>query len=282
MAYTDAEGLVIMPASIELNLYTDHPEHAIDAASLLTALQSSLDLLHELDAGVSGGKCQWRYISLGIGSGLSTVVGTLPADIDEPDARERLERKVATRYIEGLSALESSPMQQPGFTPKAIEAALRIASVLSDGISRIETAVPGAPRVWITEHLITNIKELLGHNFTDIGSVEGRLETISLTGGRPTFTIRSELTTHPVTCSLGSRLEEVRAFLGRRVLVSGEVTYSRYGELSEVSSVRSIRLLAESNVPTVDDIAGIAPDITDGQPSGTYVRKRFDPQRVNG
>ena len=271
-----------MPARIDLNLYTDSSEPAIDATSFLTALQSSLDLLHELDGGVSDGKCQWRYVSLSVGSGLSTVEGILPEEVDDTVARERLERSLATHYIEGLAALESAPVQPTGWTLKALESALRVASVLNDGVSRIETAIPEAPPVTITERLIANVKEVLGHNFTDIGSIEGRLETISLAGRRPTFNVRSELTGHPVICSLGSRLEEVKALLGKRVLVSGEVTYSRFGEPSEVSPVQSIRALAESNIPTVDEVAGIAPDITDGQPSGDYVRKRFDPQRTNG
>lgn len=268
-----------MPAKITLNIYTKEDKHGIEPDPLLAALDSSLEILRELDDTISGGKCQWRYTYLAIGSGLSVLEGEITENGYALQGKADLERQLESLYINGLASLDASPVIPSGFTTKAVEAALRLGSILFDGIVRIQTAAGDSNKLNVTERLVANAKELLRRGFTDLGSIEGRLETISL-AGRPTFNVRDESTGHPVVCSLSlERLEEVKAALGRRILVSGEVTYARRGEPSEVSPVETILLLDDAPVPTVEEIRGLEPAITEGMPSGLYVRQRWHGNR---
>jgi hypothetical protein len=259
---------------MHLDLHTDSPEPGINAASFLTALDAALEILRELDREVSSGRFQWRYTELAIGSGLSVVEGEL-AEVDfSPAAEDVWSRELEALYFDGLASLDSRAGTPVGFNRRMVEAALRLASVLNDGVTAITTYSPHGGQVAITDRLAANAKEVLGRGFTDLGSIEGRLETISL-AGRQTFNVRDELTGHSVVCLLGDRLDDVKAALGRRVLVAGEVTFSKSHEPSEISPVYLIRLLDDQLPPTVEEITGIEPDLSQGQPAGLYVRERF-------
>lgn len=261
-----------MTARIQLHLFTEE-RGRIDAAVFLTALDASLEILKELDATVSGGKFRWYYTHLSIGSGVSVQEGELPPDQAEAEV---LEQQIEGLYLEGLASFDVAARLPTAFTNRAIEASWRLVSVLSNGVSHMDiTGAHVKPHFTITERAVANLKELMGRGFTDIGSIEGKLETISL-AQRPTFNVRDEVTGQSVICSFTmDRFDEVRDALGRRVLVSGEVTYHRRGEPTEVSPVDDIRLLDETEPPTVDEIRGIEPEITEGMPAGLYVRKRF-------
>ncbi len=260
-----------MPAKITLDVYNNRNKQGIDAELLLKALDASLEVLRELDSAISGGKCEWRYTYLAVGSGLSVIEGKIPQTEDGPELVAGLERELESLYVDGLVALDANPIMPTGFTTRAVEALLRLGSIISNDIVRIETSAGASKPVTITERIIANVKEVLGRNFTDLGSVEGRLETISL-AGRPTFNVRDEITGHSVVCALmeGS-LEEVKSALGKRVLVSGEVTYSRRGEASEVSPVHTLLVFGDAPIPTVEDIRGLESNITEGTPSGLYM-----------
>jgi hypothetical protein len=263
-----------MPAQIHLELSTAEDQHYIDADSMLTALDATLEILRELAAS-SGQDYEWRYTHLSIGSGNSVLEAELADPAVGPTEKLEAERGLEAGYVNGLASLEVSTHTPPGFTRKALEASLRLVSVLSDSVTGIVTYAPDTGRVAPSEHIAANVKAILGRGFTDVGSIEGRLETISL-AGRPTFNVRDELTSQSVRCTLDiSRLEEVKEALGHRVLIAGEVTYSKHGEPSEVSPVVEIRILDANTPPTVEEVLGIEPDITGGQPTGLYVRERF-------
>ena len=247
-----------MPAEIHLELFTAESERRIDAESFLRALDSSLALLQELDRGVSGGKFHWYYTRLEVGSGLSTLTGEITDENMPASTREAAERRIETLYVDGLKALDTNAQMPTGFTRKAAEEVQHMVAILSDSVKGMETYSPRVGKVAITERIVANLKAVLGHGFTDFGAVEGRLETISLAGKRPTFNIRDELTGESVTCSFKiERLTEVKEALGERVLVSGEVTYSKRREASEVSPIETIRLLGKVELPSAEDRGGL-------------------------
>lgn len=267
-----------MPAQIRLELLTeDRAQPRIDAESFVAALDASLEILRELDQAVSGGRFRWYYTELGIGSGVSVAEGELP-DLADLEAESMLSRQLETAFVSGMGEFERSPGVPAGFTPRAVEAAFRLSSVVADGVTNVRILTPAlgvAAVATLTERAIANIRETTGRGFTDLGSIEGRLETISL-ARRPTFNIRDEITGNSIICAFPmDRLEEVRALLNHRVLVSGEITYHRRGDPTEVSPIWELRALDEQEPPTIEDVRGIAPDITEGLPAGVYVRRRF-------
>ncbi len=150
-----------MPVRIHLDLLTPEDEHRINADSLLTALDASLEILRELDSGISGGKFRWHYSHLSVGSGISVLEGEIADDSIPLPERGELERELESTYLNGLAAFGQSPRMPPGFTRKAAEAGLRMVSVLTDSVSQIVTYSPDVARVVVTERIAAVCRQRL-------------------------------------------------------------------------------------------------------------------------
>ena len=106
-----------------------------------------------------------------------------------------------------------------------------------------------------------------------IGSVEGRLELVSLHPGRRHFHVCHTLTGKAVKCSLPPELEEdVKRSLGQRVIVSGLVSYDENGRPRIVRSEKLRIMKEDRDLPSVKDMVGLAPDITGDMSTEDYIR----------
>lgn len=104
------------------------------------------------------------------------------------------------------------------------------------------------------------------------GAVEGRLEMVSLHPGRRRFHICHDLTGKAVPCSLPPELEPaVKASLGRRVIVSGVVSYGEKGHPLSVRSERLRILREDGELPSPEDLLGLAPDLTGDKSTEEYI-----------
>lgn len=111
-----------------------------------------------------------------------------------------------------------------------------------------------------------------------IGSVEGRIVSISYVRSTPSFQIRHGLDDSLIACSFGEEMEErVVQALKRRVVVSGEVTTKVTGEVTAVHEVDWLYVFPlDSELPSVSDITGLDPELTEGMPSEVWVRRQRD------
>ena len=92
------------------------------------------------------------------------------------------------------------------------------------------------PAVSIGPRAAVNIDQLIHPGRKEIGSVEGRLNVISLAGRAPRFVLYETITRKAVSCRFTTeRLEEIKAALGRRVLVTGLVTFNRKEEPQKIT-----------------------------------------------
>jgi hypothetical protein len=188
---------------------------------------------------------------------------------------EPVARQLEERYLAGLTALEEHAAIPIEFTYKAIEAAQRLGSIFSDSVRAVDIQTT-VGRAQITERMLANIKEISRRGYRALGSIEGIVVGITLARRRPTFMVRKSADNVIIDCVFAmDRLDDVKEALGKRVLVSGEITYNWRGDMSEVSPVTLIRLLGKESSPSIEQITGLEPDITDGLPSGRYVRERF-------
>ena len=106
-----------------------------------------------------------------------------------------------------------------------------------------------------------------------LGSVEGRLELVSLHPGRRRFNVCHALTGKTVRCSLPPELEEVaKGGLGKRVIVAGLVSYDEKGIPFSVQSERLRIVKEDRELPSVKDMVGLAPDITGELSTEEYIR----------
>ena len=110
-----------------------------------------------------------------------------------------------------------------------------------------------------------------------IGSVEGRLELVSIHVRTRRFNIYHVITNKAIRCNLPVAMEEQAiSSLGRRVIVSGIVSYNAVGEPVKVEVNRLRTLKKEKELPSIADMLGMAPDITDDLSTEEHIRQLRD------
>jgi hypothetical protein len=143
------------------------------------------------------------------------------------------------------------------------EKALKHIQMLAELRDREGNKVP--VRFWIKKNptLIgpdvgESIRESQGREYFDFGSLEGALQTIQDSGGNLEFRIRDELYRNPIKCIVREELlPAILVNFRKRVEVTGEIKYSRYGLPLEitVSSIDSVP--SDDELPSAEDVRGI-------------------------
>ena len=107
-----------------------------------------------------------------------------------------------------------------------------------------------------------------------IGAIEGRLELALVSGKVHWFNVCHAITGNTVKCELSEGLvDEFASNLGRRVIVSGLVSYNATGEPISIAVDRIRAFKEENTLPSIDDMIGLAPDITGELTTEEYIRE---------
>lgn len=110
------------------------------------------------------------------------------------------------------------------------------------------------------------------------GSIEGTMLGVSFAGSKPSFQVRHWLDRQMVTCYFDDDLESlVMSAMKKRVSISGMVTTRANGTVTNISEVRDIYVFpSDSELPRIDEMIGIWPDLTEGMPSEEWIRRGRD------
>lgn len=119
-----------------------------------------------------------------------------------------------------------------------------------------------------------NIDVALSREEYCYGSVEGALEAINIHGPEKHFTIFPSVGPERVKCMFPERLhDEAINSIEKNVLVSGKLKYRPQAPFPyEIVVDGLIVNPPDSELPTFDDLLGIAPDIGDDRPSEEIIR----------
>jgi hypothetical protein len=124
------------------------------------------------------------------------------------------------------------------------------------------------------------LQELVGTHHKAFGSIEGRIELVSIHRSRRRFNLYHAITNKSIRCNLPEQLADVvfQAAQDRsRVIVSGLISYNAKGETISVAVNKPIRCLRlEHELPSPEKMLGIAPDITGDLSTEDYVRSLRD------
>lgn len=240
------------------------PPGTVTLRAFLSAFQDQLTVLTEVDAALSqrpDGVLDWVVTDLRLGSLEATIASRHRADEVAPQH----DRTVARTYRNGLYAIESEGRTPGYFTDRSLVAARRTFKLIGqDGVTGFRVTTDDfEPPLAITPRAAVNIDQLIHPGRKEIGSVEGRLNVISLAGRAPRFVLYETIRHKAVSCRFApEKLEEIKAALGRRVLVTGVVTYNRKDEPQRIA-LESFRLLRDrADLPTVDSMTQGYPDLT--------------------
>lgn len=241
------------------------------------AVSTFLDLLHEVDRTVSHRpEVTWRVAELRYDSPATvSVIGIPKTKAVDPTPI------IGRAILAGFERLETGEGRPIHFSDEALDAAKRLGGLRGrGGVRRISLAGgdplhPDAERkaLEITQRVAAAVDDLIGEKFESIGSVEGRLETISA-HGTLSLTVYESLTGRAVKCDLAQNLKpQALAAFEKRVLVRGTVIRDSSGRARRIRAERLEVFPDEKSMP--ESVIGIDKDFTEGMDTAEFLDKRW-------
>lgn len=206
-------------------------------------------------------KVEWVISELKVGS---SIIGLEPIGDDDAGARAVHLGSAA------LKALESGDALPTGVPDDFLDGVRELGELAAKRKIRASIA-NGAGRVVISRKVIDLVEEFREVASTEeFGSVEGRLDGINI---HNTFQCHVYTDAEKVAVEFEKdQLENVKAALGSRVSVRGTITFSKQGRPMRVDEAKVHRFPSDDELPSIDDMMGIAPEITGGMPADQYIR----------
>jgi len=247
--------------------------------SLTLVLAKSDSILRRFDRAVSGkekGTMKWMVAGLKEGNS-----GTIEMRSRVISGDTDFGVQVGSRYIETIDHIETQGEAPPDYDLDMLRDLQAMTRAFGrNGVDGLSVSMPdynkGALLSWKSDEILQN---LTGVHYKTIGSVEGRVELVSLHDGNRYFNVYHAVTDRAVRCSLPEEREEAvieDLKRKRRVVVSGEISYNVEGRLLSVSVDRYCRLWDGDKLPTLEDSLGVASDLTGNQNTEEYIRSLRD------
>ena len=108
----------------------------------------------------------------------------------------------------------------------------------------------------LSNRLVARAGELAGTASTAIGSIEGTLEAVTI-HDTVAFSIYEAITNRRVECKCDREtLDSATRYSGKRVSVSGLVSYNEQGTATSIK-VDEVRALGNASLPQAKDIRGL-------------------------
>lgn len=256
-------------ATLEVRL--EGASGSIPVRIFLHIMRSSLDLLQQLervDPETRVRPGEWLIADLRNGSAEAVVQRPGTAGLQLP-----------SRLLDGVQQLREGEGLPAFFS----EAMVRTLATMGDeglrhGLGGVTFGVPasaGTPKR--SEHVGGDV---IAHAFASVeavdravGSVIGILDVVNLRRGSRQASLYNDETRRAVRCRFATdQFDAVKAALGTRVRVLGEVTRNRSGQILGVDIERLETLVDDRPAPSVDDLAGIATWYTGDQSTEEYLR----------
>lgn len=239
-------------------------EERVPVRSFVRATDSLTDLLAQVVADDSEGvKVGWYVRNLSTGSAKVEVEGIVQEFDQSADVvvtGDAAGWHAVRRVVEAIETLERGEDVRRLLSYPAIEKVRALTNLLGDGATGIVIRALGR-EVSVTETSAIQVHLLLDRKHRSFGSVEGRIETLSVHEKRPYFNVFHALDGYAVKCRGGEDIvEQATMSLGGRVRVLGEIVRRFDGrpESVEVSEIRVLRRREE--LPTSASLNGILLD----------------------
>ena len=259
-----------MPKGIRVTVEGERGTISLD--TFVTIIRNTLDMLADLDSAISlepRGSLDWFVADASFGS----LVIALEAKAKRPDRDYSAE--VTKTFVDGLVHIQRERTTPPYFSDYGLRKALDLAkSLRKDGAATVHIQdVQRQASATIRPEVTADIGQLVNIRYREIGSIEGRLEMVSIHGAAR-FTVYHAITRRSIRCKFDPKelLEQVKDALGRRVMVAGVVHYNYKHEPVRVNLQKLTVLPREEELPSPKQLRGMASDFTGDQTTEEYVR----------
>jgi hypothetical protein len=249
---------------------------SISVDTFRTAINKAFVLLREFDSALSGkprGILGWYVYDLYSGNGDLAIA--VKSRLKPPALRKRLpdtSTAVAQTFVDGFDELEHEGSTPPYLSEGGMIHAQEMVSLIGKNGARGFRVKAVEKEVEITQATSENIRKLLPIRRTAIGSIEGKLEQISIHRGAK-FIVYHAITNKAVTCQFHEEfmLDRVKAALGQRVNVFGELQKNFKGETLRIK-VEDFRVMGEKSMIPRDRVFP-EPEFTDAENTAELLRR---------
>lgn len=241
----------------------------ISLRTLLAGIQSELDMLADLDRAISRkSKPTLDWVITDLRDGSVCLVAESVNRSEDVDVGS----EVADRYVRGLEQIEKLGTTPPYFLESTIKSASKLLKLIGkDGATGLELYTPQVGSVELSAKSSANVENLLPARYSSLGSVEGRVEMISI-HRISRFVVYLSVNGKAVTCVVpDKRIEEAKEMLGERVNVWGTVHYNYVGEPVRVDVQDIRRLKEDEELPDAKDLTGYDPAFTGSMATSDYL-----------
>ena len=256
--------------NIGLSLTGDH----VPLKSLTNAADKLSGLLSELERSLFGAQqLGWYVADLRMGS-VNLAIRPKSASQGNPE----IGNTIISVALSGLEMIEREVRRPEHFTDDALRRAKALVGCIDHEASRLAIFGGGGPmpmqQVPVTARLAVHVDQLIGPASVAVGSVEGAMEALSIHNGEE-FAVYDAITDRRIRCICDREmLNQVMAYLGGRMSVSGEVRFNVQGEPVSVK-VTSFLPLGHESLPQAEDMRGLfSNDKIDVDEWSRYVRKQ--------
>jgi hypothetical protein len=235
---------------VTLNIKGDR----ISAEKLRSSIGAFYGFIDEVASEVSGQRKPIRWI-------VRVRKGSIVL-INEPEIIRELSPNVTETIFEsikrGVDSLGKEAVRPAYFSDRALEFLQDLASIpkeRTNGLEAISITVE-TKSYELTPHVIANVDSILGVYSKALGSVEGRLSTLSERGGLKII-VYDSLSDKPIRCDITEELlfEATKAF-GKRVYVYGLISYDKNGNPKSIR-VQELKMFEKEKLPSAYEICGI-------------------------
>jgi hypothetical protein len=224
------------------------------AADMLAAIGALLHVAEEVAAATADdARFDWIVETVSKSSPLAVRLA--------PRARHRTGAGVAQgvmlRVVDGMRTVQDEAERPEFFTDRALKEARDLSKLTKAHGTTAQVGVVGQI-LDVTPRLAQSVDRILEPVYRAYGSVEGRLEALNV-HGRKYFAVYDDLTGDRIECAFGRGLglDAIIPAINRRVMVEGEISYRRAGDIASVRA-ESIRIFRrEHELPSAHDVLGI-------------------------
>lgn len=251
----------------------------MSVTSFVAILQRSVKVLQDLDRRISGerrGTVDWVINRVREGS-VELEIASRP----RRGVREDYGAHAAQHFTDGIHTIRATGETPAHFSQDNLIAIRDIVRQLGrDGVNGVGYKPANESPVELTPEVETELDKLVGVRYRAVGSIEGRIELVSVSRRSRRFNITHERTLRAIRCNLPENIEATAIDAmrdRRRVVATGMVAYNGKDEAITLDVRQPLRFLGlASELPRSADLAGSDRDITGSMSTEDYVRSIRD------
>lgn len=252
----------------------------VDVRNFIDIVNNTVAALQQLEKDLSETKeshLKWKIEQVSMRSPIQL---TLAGEVDTEESVLTVDP--VTPFMKDMKKLETGTEQPEYLRGATLRIVERILSYMHNGIGSITFESPGLHAVKPTQQTTAHIGLLTASKivpYSVLTQLDGRLEQISVHGGKSEFCIYDPLTDDRIRCEFDRekvKVEEVGSLITKRIRITGNVRFNEYYRPVFVKVDSFTRLREQSELPQISDLHKANISITGPQDSVSYIEDLRD------